>query len=169
MKPLLMVDGYNVIGAWREAKEKRYSLDESRDRLFHLLQDYAGFTGEAVVLVFDGHHSERKLRSSETYKDATVIYTKQGETADSYIERSVSLEPKYRIIRVATNDGLEQSQILSTGATRLTAGELLRELTQIRKREAEKREVAKSLQRTPLAQHLTDEQRDVLEKMRRGQ
>lgn len=168
MKPLLLVDGYNIIGAWREAKLNNYSLDESRDRLFHLLQDYAGFTGEEVVLVFDGHHSERKQRSTENYQDASLVFTKQGETADSYIERSVSSAPKYRIIRVATNDGLEQSQILSSGATRLTANELIRELTTLRRCEEDKRITQKSLQRNPLANHLTVEQWDVFEKMRRG-
>lgn len=55
MKPLLIVDGYNVIGAWSEAEKKGWSLDESRDRLMRQLEDYAGFSGEEILLVFDGY------------------------------------------------------------------------------------------------------------------
>ena len=55
MKPLLIVDGYNVIGAWKDAEKHGWSLDECRDRLIHLLQDYAGYTGQEVLLVFDGY------------------------------------------------------------------------------------------------------------------
>ncbi len=168
MKPLLLVDGYNVIGAWQEAKKQGYSLDESRDRLFHLLQDYAGFTGEEVILVFDGHHSDRKLRSEDKHRHATMVFTKQGETADSYIERQVHLAPKYRLVRVATSDALEQSQVLASGATRLTAGELISALNQERAREREKRETALLNQRNPLSQHLTLQQWETLEKIRRG-
>lgn len=168
MKPLLLVDGYNVIGAWREAKEKGYTLDESRDRLFHLLQDYAGYTGEEVVLVFDGHHSDRKTRSLDKRPGAAMVFTKQGETADSFIERQVHLCPKYRVVRVATNDALEQSQVLGSGAVRLTVNELMKALYDVRRREEEKRETAMLLKTNPLSLRLTGEQRDILEKMRRG-
>ena len=60
MKPLLIVDGYNVIGAWSEAEKKGWSLDESRDRLMRQLEDYAGFSGEEILLVFDGARRRRK-------------------------------------------------------------------------------------------------------------
>ena len=169
MKPLLLVDGYNIIGAWREAKKAAYSIEESRDRLFDLLQDYAGYTDEEIILVFDGHHSDRKMRSENKQKHATVVFTKQGETADSYIERQVHLAPKYRAVRVATNDALEQSQILASGAIRVTASELIISLNEVRTREAEKRETALLTQRNPLSRHLTKEQRDIFERLRRGQ
>lgn len=168
MKPLLLVDGYNIIGAWHEAKVKGYSLDESRDRLFHLLEDYAGYTGEEVIVVFDGHHTHSKTRTQHSYQNATIVFTKQGETADSFIERQVALAPRYRQVRVATNDSSEQSQIFSGGATRLTAGELLLTLNETRTKERTKRENEMLLQRNPLARHLTREQCDILESMRRG-
>ncbi|MBQ7304622.1 MAG: NYN domain-containing protein [Clostridia bacterium] len=116
MKPLLIVDGYNVIGAWREAEKHQWTLDESRDRLMHQLEDYSGYAGEDVVLVFDGYQSDRKIRTEEQYGSLTLVFTCHGETADSYIERLVAQTPKYRTVRVATSDGLEQSQVLSTGA-----------------------------------------------------
>ena len=132
MKPLLIVDGYNVIGAWPDAEKNHWSFEESRDRLCHLLQDYAGYTGDEVVLVFDGYQSDRRLRTEEQAGPVKVVYTKHAETADSYIERLVAETPRYRQVCVATSDGLEQSQILSTGATRMTSRELLRELRQTR-------------------------------------
>ena len=87
MKPLLIVDGYNVIGAWSEAEKKGWSLDESRDRLMRQLEDYAGFSGEEILLVFDGYQSERTTTTEEKHGDLTLIFTRHGETADSYIER----------------------------------------------------------------------------------
>ena len=130
MKPLLIVDGYNIIGAWPEARRAGWTMEESREHLLRELQSYAGFSGSEIVLVFDGYQSDRKFRTEETYGDVTLVYTMQGETADSYIERRAALNPRYRPMSVATNDGLEQSQILSSGAVRVTARELLRELSQ---------------------------------------
>lgn len=90
MKPLLIVDGYNVIGAWSEAEKKGWSLDESRDRLMRQLEDYAGFSGEEILLVFDGYQSERTTTTEEKHGDLTLIFTRHGETADSYIERAAA-------------------------------------------------------------------------------
>jgi len=168
MRPLLLVDGYNVIGAWREARDKGYSMDESRDRLLHLLEDYAGYTDEEVVLVFDGYRSDRKTRHITSKAGASVVFTKQGETADQYIERRVHECPRYRAVRVATNDALEQSQILAGGATRVTAGELLRMLTEWRAGETKRLEATKLLKSNPLAARLSDEQLAILERLRRG-
>ena len=109
MKPLLIVDGYNVIGAWSEAEKKGWSLDESRDRLMRQLEDYAGFSGEEILLVFDGYQSERTTTTEEKHGDLTLIFTRHGETADSSIERAAAQTPRSRELRVATSDGLEQS------------------------------------------------------------
>ncbi len=134
MKPLLIVDGYNVIGAWSEAEKKGWPLDESRDRLMRQLEDYAGFSGEEILLVFDGYQSERTTTTEEKHGDLTLVFTRHGETADSYIERAAAQTPRYRELRVATSDGLEQSQVLSSGAIRMTSRELLRELREMRKK-----------------------------------
>ena len=131
MRPLLIVDGYNVIGAWREAEKERWSIDECRDRLLRLLEDYSGYSGEDVVLVFDGYQSDRKTRTEEQFGNLTLVYTRHGETADSYIERLVAQTPKYRAVRVATSDGLEQMIILGHGAVRVPAAELEFEVKQV--------------------------------------
>ncbi|MGN0778861.1 MAG: NYN domain-containing protein [Aristaeellaceae bacterium] len=168
MKPLLIVDGYNVIGAWREAEKGQWSLDESRDRLMRLLQDYSGYAAEDVVLVFDGYQSDRKVRTEEQYGALTLVYTRHGETADSYIERLVAQTPRYRAVRVATSDGLEQSQVLSTGATRLTSRELLRELRQLRQQAMDEHRAVSAAPKASLASRLPEDTLRVLEAMRRG-
>lgn len=168
MKPLLIVDGYNVIGAWREAEKSNWSLDESRDRLMHQLQDYSGYAGEEIVLVFDGYQSDRKLRTEEAFGSLTLVFTCHGETADSYIERLVAQTPKYRTVRVATSDGLEQSQVLATGATRMTSRELLRELKQLRTAGMESHRHQSLGRKQSLAARLPEDTLEQLEKLRRG-
>ncbi len=167
MKPILYVDGYNVIGAWTRAQREGWPLEECRDRLTHLLEDYAGYTGQEVYLVFDGHHSDRPLRSVDEKAALTLIYTKHGETADQYIERACDRLPVYREARVATSDNLEQTTILGRGATRLSARELWRELEQTRARGRERHAEPAANARTPLFSGLDDEQRERLERLRR--
>lgn len=167
VKPILFVDGYNVIGAWAEAERGNWPLDESRDRLIHLLSDYAGYSGQEVVLVFDGHHSERPLATVEEMTTITVVYTKHGQTADQYIEHACGRLPVYREARVATSDYLEQTMILGRGATRLSSRELWRELSQTRNHGRTRHAGAADGGRTPLFSNLSDEQRASLEAIRR--
>ena len=133
MKPLLIVDGYNVIGAWSEAEKKGWSLDESRDRLMRQLEDYAGFSGEEILLVFDGYQSERTTTTEEKHGDLTLIFTRHGETADSYIERVTYELRGRRKVRVATSDNLEQLIILGHGALRLSASAFHEEMAEVQK------------------------------------
>lgn len=168
MKPLLIVDGYNVIGAWKEAEKHDWSLDESRDRLLRLLEDYSGYSGEEIVLVFDGYLSDRRVRTEEPRGNVLLVYTRHAETADAYIERLVATTPKYRVVRVATSDGLEQSQVLSTGAVRMTSRELLRELRQMRQQGMSTHEVAAMGRKSSLEMRLDSRTRDILEQMRRS-
>ena len=168
MKPLLIVDGYNVIGAWSEAERHGWALDECRDRLMRQLQDYGGYSGEEVVLVFDGYQSDKRLTTEEQHGSLTLVFTKHGETADSYIERLVAQTPKYRTVRVATSDGLEQYQVLGSGATRLTSRELLRELRQLRQKGLDQHRQQNPLQKNALSAQLPEDTRAVLEKLRRG-
>ena len=167
MKPILYVDGYNVIGAWPEAEREHWPLDESRDRLIHLLEDYAGYSGQEVVLVFDGHHSDRPTATVESLSTLTVIYTRHGQTADQYIEYACGRLPVYREARVATSDHLEQTMILGRGATRLSSRELWRELSQTRSHGRAKHKAAPQETRASLFSSLSEEQRERLERIRR--
>ena len=167
MKPLLYVDGYNIIGAWPWAQRPGVALDEARDRLLHELEDYAGYTGQEVVLVFDGYKSERLTRSHDARTLVTVVYTKHAETADQYIERACTLLPPYREARVATSDQMEQTLILGRGATRLSARELLAELRETRNRGRDQHRASPAADRTPLLSGQSAEVLGALERLRR--
>ena len=137
MKPLLVVDGYNVIGAWELAAKKGWSFEECREQLTVRLEEYAAFHGCEVILVFDGTRSERLLRSHETRGTVEVVFTRHGEIADQYIERlcdsyAEDVEFRRAEVRVATSDALEQTIILGRGATRISSRELLLEMSQAR-------------------------------------
>jgi uncharacterized protein len=167
MNPLLFVDGYNVIGAWREMQRNPIPIGEARDRLIALLEDYAGYTAQDVVLVFDGHLGDRALASVEERHLLTVVFTRHGQTADQYIERACSQTPSYREVRVATSDHLEQTMILGRGATRLSSRELWQELAAQRSQLHSRHVATPAPATTPLLSGLSDEQKLELERIRR--
>jgi len=167
MIPLLLVDGYNVIGQWARAARKGWTIDQSRERLAHLLSEYASFEGVEVVLVFDGVHSERLTRSQDKQGAVTVVFTRQGETADQYIERLADQTPRHRELRVATSDNVEQTVVLGRGASRVPARELLRDMDESRRKQAE-RIGDRTIKSFPIYQRLPPEQREALERLRRG-
>ena len=87
MKPLLLVDGYNVIGAWSVPREEHLSIEQARERLVHLIADYAGYSGEEVIVVFDGHYTDRPTRSRTMMHGVEVVFTKHAESADTTLRR----------------------------------------------------------------------------------
>ncbi len=168
MTSLLVVDGYNVIGAWELAAQKGWTFEECRERLLVRLEEYAAYHGYQAVLVFDGTKSERRVRSMEQVGNVQVVYTRHGETADQYIERLCDEQPRHREVRVVTNDAVEQLVVLGRGAARMPARELLREMAQAHA--AQRAQIAQpGIKRNMLISRLPQEQRDALEKMRRGQ
>jgi predicted RNA-binding protein with PIN domain len=167
MNPLLVVDGYNIIGAWELAAQKGWSFEECRAQLLARLEEYAAYHALAAVLVFDGTRSERLVRSEEQVGAVRVVYTRHGETADQYIERLCDGQPRHREVRVATSDAVEQTVILGRGASRLPARELLREMAQARA--AQRAQIERPrLKYSPLIGRLPQEQQEALERMRRG-
>ena len=116
MKPLLLVDGYNVIGAWSVPREEHLSIEQARERLVHLIADYAGYSGEEVIVVFDGHYTDRPTRSRTMMHGVEVVFTKHAESADNYIEAACDAAPKWRRVRVATSDAVEQTVTLGRGS-----------------------------------------------------
>lgn len=167
MNPLLFVDGYNVIGAWKALEQDPMPIDQARDRLCELLEDYAGFTAQDVVLVFDGHQGSRPTASIEHRHMLTVVFTKHGQTADQYIEKACGKTPAWREVRVATSDHLEQTMILGRGATRLSSRELWLELASEKNRQRSKHVTRQPADRTPLFSALSEEQKQALEAIRR--
>lgn len=126
----LLVDGYNIIFAWEELKKLAVqSLDLARGRLTDILCNYRGYRQNNVILVFDAYRVKGNHRETEEICGINVVYTKEAETADMYIEKvSRELAQKSRRVRVATSDGAEQMIILGNGAFRVTAGELYDEI-----------------------------------------
>jgi len=128
----LLVDGYNIIFAWDELKEiARDNLDAARKNLSDLLCNYQGYKKCEVILVFDAYKVKGGLGSVEKYHNIHVVYTKEAETADAYIERATyDLGKKHRV-KVATSDGPEQLIILGHGALRLSASNFYEEVMQV--------------------------------------
>jgi len=174
---LLIVDGYNVLNAWR-GKLSNTPLADARDDLIHALADYAGYTGQKIVLVFDAWKSERIARTVEQVPATLeVVFTRKGETADHYIERlcdEVSEQAGYGklLVRVATSDSIEQTIAMGRGAIRISARELLREIDTMRNPDVQRRGMPVKAARgggSTVMDRLPEEMRRKLEKMRRGE
>ncbi|MDO5037888.1 MAG: NYN domain-containing protein [Tissierellia bacterium] len=139
-KSYLFVDGYNIINHWAELKEEALeNFEEARRSLADQLADYAHYTGVQVILVYDAYRVVSGTGSHRTYKGIDLVYTKENETADHYIEREIhKLDGRTQNIRVATSDNLEQQMILAGGASRVSARELMIEIDQVKGRLASK-------------------------------
>ena len=125
----LLVDGYNIIFAWDELKKAAQdSLEAARHLLMDLLCNYQGFQKNVVILVFDAYKVKGNPGSVEHYRNIHVVYTREAETADAYIERATYEIARDHRVRVATSDNLEQLIILGHGAVRVSAREFLEEV-----------------------------------------
>lgn len=130
-KEYLLVDGYNIIFAWEDLKAlSEINLESARGKLMDILSNLQGALGCTLILVFDAYRVEGGTREIFKYHNIHVVYTKEAETADQYIEKTVhELGRKYQVT-VATSDGLEQVIIMGQGASRLSAAGL-RELVDV--------------------------------------
>lgn len=128
-KEYLVVDGYNIIFAWEELKSlAKTSMDAARTALIEILSNYQGYRRCEVIIVFDAYKIKGGERRQEKHGSVDVVFTKEGETADTYIERlTYEMNGKYRV-RVATSDRQEQIIALGNGAFRLSASELKGEI-----------------------------------------
>ena len=138
----VIVDGYNIIFAWDELKElAKVNIDSARDKLIDILIDYQGYKGCRLILVFDAYKVKGNSGKIVHYNNVEVVYTKQDETADAFIERTVhEIRNKYKIT-VASADGLVQQTIMSLGALRMSARELLMEIERTKKEGFERRKL----------------------------
>ena len=128
---LLIVDGYNMIYAWDSLKDLAYEdLSLARDKLIDDLFNYLPYLEHPITVVFDGYKVKGNIGTTYHRKDLTVIYTKAGETADAWLERSsYELKGKYKVT-YATSDGLIQNAVFSQGGLRMSARELESRLKQ---------------------------------------
>jgi len=134
----LIVDGYNIIFAWEELAEAAKSdLDAARRQLCDTLSSYAGFKKCRVVLVFDGYKVKGNPGEKGNFHNIQLVYTKENETADAYIEALAAQIGKNYAVRVATSDGLVQLSSLRSGVLRMSARELKEEI-EVAKKEMRK-------------------------------
>lgn len=170
MEQILIVDGYNIIGAWPElSKLKDTDLEGARDGLIHMLAEFQSFSGMKVYLVFDAYMVPG-LGKKYVQNKLAVLYTKEKETADERIERLVTnLMGRRKEIFVATSDMIEQHVIFGKGALRMPAKELLVKIKQNRKEVRERIVPEKTTKRNPFEGKLSDEMKAKFERWRRGE
>ncbi|MBB6447512.1 NYN domain-containing protein [Bacillus benzoevorans] len=166
---ILLVDGYNIIGAWPELLELRNKdLAAARDLLIEKMAEYQAFTGMKVIIVFDAYEVQGIEKKEQNYK-VEVIFTKENETADERIEKlSIQLSNRKTQIHVATSDYTEQWQIFGQGALRISARELYIEMKMIEK--GIEKNVDHINKKAPVAKiPLSNEMAEIFEKWRRGE
>ena len=130
----IFVDGYNVINSWSELNErKKYSYEAARQKLIEMLQNYAAYNRCKIVLVFDAHTVLGNLEKQDIVGNIVVVFTKDGETADSYIERVVDEIGRKVEVVVVTSDSLEQQTIFQRGAIRMSSIEFHNEVVEVQR------------------------------------
>ncbi len=130
----MLVDGYNIIFAWEELQElAKDNMDGARMRLMEILSNYQGYRKMTLILVFDAYKVAGGTGEDFKHHNIYVVYTKEAETADTYIERTVHEMANRYEITVATSDGAEQAIIFGEGARRMSAGELYEEIQSVTK------------------------------------
>lgn len=134
----MLVDGYNILFAWEElAQLAARNIDSARGKLMDILCNYQGYLGIHLILVFDAYRVQNHATESIQYHNITVVYTKEAETADQYIEKFSHENGKKYDIVVATSDGLEQIIIRGAGCRLMSARELKQDVARVEKELAE--------------------------------
>lgn len=168
MKEYLIVDGYNVINGWDKLKkESIHSLEASRNMLLDIMSDYQAYRGITVIVVFDAHYVKNSMEKHEMYNNVEVVYTKEFESADNYIERYITNLSKEDHIRVATSDWVEQLVVLGLGAVRVPVRELKEEVAAMKKSMEEKFINKNESKKNTLESNLNPKVRNALERLRR--
>lgn len=165
----LLVDGYNIIFAWEDLKElSKVNIEGARGKLMDVLCNYQGYKKNTVILVFDGYKVQGNPGEVTKYHNIHVVYTKEAETADQYIEKTVQQIAKKHRVTVATSDALEQMIIIGQGAHRISARDLLDEIqiTNQQMREEHITNTKKSSQY--LFENLPDEMAEFMDDVRMG-
>ncbi len=169
----LLVDGYNIIFAWEELNElAKVNIDGARYRLMDILCNYQGYKKCILIVVFDAYKVTGNIGSASKYHNINVVYTKEAETADQYIEKLAhKIGGKYRVT-VATSDGLEQLIIRSQGCLLLSARDLKEEVEYVNALIAEEKERVttgpKNSGKNYLLSHADEEMREYFEDVRLG-
>ncbi len=125
----LVIDGYNVINQWTDLFDlKKDSLEDCRDKLLNMLSNYQGYKNINIIVVFDAYLQKGGQEKIQDFDNIKAVYTKEGETADNFIERFVYLNGRSNLIKVVTSDFLEQIITMSSGGIRMSPRELRLEM-----------------------------------------
>ena len=165
----LLVDGYNIIFAWDELSELAdVNIDSAREKLADIMSNYQGYRKCNLILVFDAYKIEGHIEEVIKYHNIYIVYTKEAETADQYIEKTVKKMNRKYDVTVATSDGLEQIIIMGQGARRMSAPGLLEEVKEMEKEIREEFLNNAPEDRNYLFDHMDESLVDEMEKIRLG-
>ncbi|MBC7087015.1 MAG: NYN domain-containing protein [Tissierellales bacterium] len=168
-KEYLYVDGYNIINSWEELKElSKISLEEARISLLEILSEYLHYSKIDITVVFDAYMVKGNITTIDEYKGVKVVYTKENELADHYIEKALDEIGRLKKVTVATSDKLEQDIILQKGGIRISALELKAEIENA-KRAVERKRKRMNMQNDIQVGKLEDLLKDTLDKWKKEQ
>ena len=166
----LLVDGYNIIFSWEELNElAKENIHAACDKLMDILSNYQGYRKCTLILVFDAYKVEGHVEEIIPYHNIYVVYTKEAETADQYIEKTVHRIGRQYQVTVATSDGLEQVIIMGQGAHRISAQGLKKEIEDTEKTAREEWHQRRQRRKTYLFDHMSEEMQEQMEKIRLGE
>lgn len=167
---IVFIDGYNVLNSWPNLKEgKNDSFQGRRQKLINILHNYGVYSGSKVILVFDGHKVTGNIENKEEVnKNLSIIFTKDGETADSYIEKNVHEVGRKYEVYVVTSDWLEQQTIFQRGAVRMSSLEFYNEVIDTEKNIRTKTEKIKVSNKNHLQDNIDSDVLRKLEEIRRS-
>lgn len=165
----IFVDGYNIIHSWPKLKEvKDYSFEAARQKLMDTLQNYVVYKGCKIFLVFDAHMVEGSIEKKERSGNLIIVFTKEGETADSFIEKNIDSIGRKQEVCVVTSDLLEQQVVFQRGATRMSSMEFYFEVEAVEKTIRSKTKEKQHEKRLLLEQRIEKDVLEKLEKIRRN-
>lgn len=166
----LLVDGYNIIFSWEELNElAKENIHAACDKLMDILSNYQGYRKCTLILVFDAYKVEGHVEEIIPYHNIYVVYTKEAETADQYIEKTVHRIGRQYQVTVATSDGLEQVIIMGQGAHRISAQGLKKEIEDTETTAREEWHQRRQSSKTYLFDHMSEEMQEQMEKIRLGE
>ncbi|MEG0775158.1 NYN domain-containing protein [Clostridium sp.] len=165
----IFVDGYNVINSWPQLRDiKNSSYESARTKLIDMLQNYSAFKGWNIILVFDAHKVKGSLEKKERMGNLVVVFTKEGESADNYIERMVNNIGRTLEVYVVTSDSLEQQVTFQRGAVRISSLEFYHSMMMDNNKISKSYETKYSSNRNLLEENIDMESAKKLEKIRRS-
>lgn len=168
-KETLFVDGYNIINAWPELMSLK-DLEHARDKLVDILAGYGAYKNYKIIVVFDAHSVPGADSCEKVFDGVEVVFTGEGETADSYIEKSAYMAAQMGdSVYVATSDWAEQMIVLGYGAYRLSARELIKDIKRLNELLKGKfAETAANHRRHELGNRINSDVMKRLDEMRKG-